>query len=293
MFDLSLLASRNKQPARNSNTANKKVNKKAKKKLQASRNQTHEAIELVWLQQFFTAKVVTILIILGTVFSIPFLLPSDDLLPIDKILVSGDYQHIDKKRINDKLNSYLGKGFFSVDIKLIQNSISQEPWIETVSVKRIWPSELHVSLIEKEAVARWDSDHLLSKHAVIFEADSKKFDHLPRINGYSGQSKKLLQRYSRMQQNFSMHGIQITEMSEDSKGALSLLLNKKIKVSIGSENNEMKLKHLLAVYPQQIEPRIEQIKHIDFRYNNGFAIAWTEEHIRQLDDAKKRGNQNV
>ena len=293
MFNLSLLTEAKKQPVRGNNAANKKVNKKARKKSQASRNQAHESIELAWLQQFFTAKVVAILIIFAALFSIPFLLPSDDVLPIDKIVVSGEYQHINKVRMNTELRSYLGKGFFSVDIKSIQQSISLEPWIKTASVKRIWPGQLHINLIEKKAVARWDSEHLLSKQAVIFEADSKQFSDLPRINGYPGQSLELLQRYSQMQLNFSRHGILISEMSEDSKGSLSLLLNKKIKVSIGSENNEMKLKYLLAVYPQQIKPRIEQIEHIDFRYNNGFAIAWTEDYIKQLDDAKKGSNKNV
>ncbi|MCK4709620.1 MAG: cell division protein FtsQ/DivIB, partial [Gammaproteobacteria bacterium] len=253
----------------------------------------HEAIELVWLQKMFTTKVATALLIPVVILSVIFMLPNDDIFPIDKVLVSGDYKQINKSNINKKLHAYLGKGFFAIDIKSIQQSISLEPWIKTVSVKRIWPSELHVHLIEKTAVARWDKDHLLSQQAVIFEADSKQFSHLPLISGYSGRSRQLLHRYSEMQQEFSRHGIQISEMSEDSKGALSLLLNKKLKVNIGSENNEIKIQHLLAVYSQQIKPRVEKIKHIDFRYSNGFSIAWKEELTEQLDGAKKRSNKNV
>ena len=292
MFSLSLLnrpAKPNNGFTKNSHSAKRKL----KKKSQASRKQNHQVIELVWLREFFTKKVATVLLILAVLLSVPLLLPDDDFMPINKIRVSGNYQQINTDNINTILDSNLGKGFFSVNIKSIQRSINLQPWVDTVSVKRIWPRELHVRLIQKKAVARWDSENLLSQQAVIFKADSQAFNHLPLISGYSGQSKELLQRYNQIQHEFSRHGIVVTEMSEDSKGALSLLLNKKIKVSIGSENRDMKLRHLLAVYAQQIKPRTEQIKHIDFRYNNGFAIAWKDDYLKQLDDAKKRSNKNV
>lgn len=268
-----------------------KTKKKSKNKLQASKNRAHQAVELEWLQQFVNTRVFIGLLVLIALLSIPYIFPNEDILPIGKIRVSGEYKQLDIKKVNQNLQAYLDKGFFSVDIKTIQQQISQQPWIRTVSVKRIWPDQLHVDIKERQAIARWDDNHLLSKQAVIFEADSEKFVQLPRINGYSGQSLELLRRYKQMQLEFSRHGILITEMTEDNKGALSLVLNKNLKVSIGSENNETKIQHLLAAYPKQIKPRVEKIKHIDFRYSNGFAIAWKDEY--RSDDLKQRGNKNV
>ncbi|MCK5662035.1 MAG: FtsQ-type POTRA domain-containing protein, partial [Thiotrichaceae bacterium] len=237
----------------------------------------------------------TLFFVLSVIISAIYLLPKEDILPINKIEISGSYKQLKMGEINQNLEAYLGQGFFSVDIKVIQKNLSLEPWVETVSVKRIWPNQLHVSLKEKQAFARWDSKHLLSMQAEIFKADSKNFLHLPRINGYSDQSAELLQRYSEMQSEFSIHGIRITELTEDSKGALNLVLNERLKVNIGSENNNLKIKNLLAVYPKQIKPRAEYIKTIDFRYSNGFSIAWTDEYLNleQPGDSKKRGNNNV
>lgn len=292
MFDLSLLMSsaRDKNLSRGSA---KTVKKKTSKKAQASRNQTHQAIELIWLQKLLTTKFVTVLLVLAVILCIPFLLPKEQLLPISKLMVTGDFKQIDREKLDKKLNTQLGKGFFSVNIKALQESISVDPWIKTVSIKRVWPSVLHVSLIEKIAIARWDNNHLLSEQADIFRADAKQFSKLPKINGYSGNSKELVSRYFKMQQDFSRQGIAITELSEDSKGALSLLLNENLKVNIGSENNKLKIRHLLAVYSEHIKPRLTQIKYIDFRYSNGFAIAWNDEYLKQLDDAEKRGKTNV
>ncbi len=294
MFKLSTLVNSNKNSKQGSLQFNK-AKKKTKNKPQASKKQSVEIVELEWLKQFVNRQFLTLFFVLSVIISAIYLLPKEDILPINKIEISGSYKQLKMGEINQNLEAYLGQGFFSVDIKVIQKNLSLEPWVETVSVKRIWPNQLHVSLKEKQAFARWDSKHLLSMQAEIFKADSKNFLHLPRINGYSDQSAELLQRYSEMQSEFSIHGIRITELTEDSKGALNLVLNERLKVNIGSENNNLKIKNLLAVYPKQIKPRAEYIKTIDFRYSNGFSIAWTDEYLNleQPGDSKKRGNNNV
>ncbi|MCP4077725.1 MAG: FtsQ-type POTRA domain-containing protein [Gammaproteobacteria bacterium] len=294
MFKLSTLVNSKKQNKQASLQFDK-ARKKTKNKPQASKKQPVEIIELVWLKQLFNKQFLTLFFMLSVIISAVYLLPKEDILPINKIEISGSNKQLKMGGINKNLEAYLGQGFFSVDIKLIQKKLSLEPWVESVSVKRIWPNQLQVSLIEKQAFARWDSKHLLSSQAVIFKAASKNFQHLPRINGYSDQSAELLLRYSEMQSEFSKHGIRITEMTEDSKGALNLVLNKRLKVNIGSENNDLKIKNLLSVYAKQIKPRAEFIKTIDFRYSNGFSIAWTDEYLnlKHSGDSKKRGNNNV
>ncbi len=294
MFKLSTLVD-SKKPNRQGSLKLSRPKKKSKAKPQASKKQSREAVELEWLKQVITRKVATVFIVVAVIISAVLMLPKDDFLPIEKIIISGDYEQLNMERIKNNLDNYLGQGFFSVDIKYIQRNLSREPWIDTISVKRIWPDKLHVSLKEKQAIARWDGKHLLSDKAVIFSADSKTFTHLPRINGYSGQSVELLNRYGEIQYEFSKLGIHIAEMIEDSKGALSLVLNGKLKVSLGSENNDLKIKKLLSVYSDQIKPRAEHIKHIDFRYSNGFAIAWTDQYLnlKKSGDSKKRGNKNV
>ena len=294
MFKLSTLVNSNKQNKQGSLQFNK-AKKKTKNKPQASKKQSVEIVELEWLKQLVNKQFLTLIFVLSVIISAVYLLPKEDILPINKIEISGSYKQLKMGGINQNLEAYLGQGFFSVDIKVIQKNLSLVPWVETVSVKRIWPNQLHVSLKEKQAFARWDSKHLLSTQAVIFKADSNNFKHLPRINGYADQSVKLLQRYNEMQLKFSEQGIQLAEMTEDSKGALNLVLNETLKVNIGSENNSLKIKNLLAVYAKQIKPRAGFIKTIDFRYSNGFSIAWTDEYLnlKKSGDSKKRGNNNV
>lgn len=263
--------------------------KPGNKKRQARRNSREPSFEINWNKNWVLG-----LLVFAVVAAVPFMLPNEQWLPIEKINLSGDFRQLDINTIGNQLEAYQGNSFLSVDIQAIQKNVARQPWVKSVSVRRIWPNQLQVTFQEKVAVARWDKNHLLSNQAVIFKADSRAFNHLPLINGYSGQTQALLQRFGEMQKSFARHGISISEMREDSKGALSLVMNKQLRVRLGSEKNDVKIRNFLAVYQQQIKPRANNIKHIDFRYSNGFAIGWRKEYLQQIQgQSDTRGNKNV
>lgn len=296
MFNfLSKISGARKPAVRNLNrvSRNQSARKNTRKRSQASKKQLPEAVELQWLQQMLTKKVAIVLLSLVLITAAPFFWPEKTLFPVEKIVVNGDYRKIDMSGINRQLDEYIGKSFFAVNIRHIQTQIRQQPWIKNVSVKRVWPDSLFVSISKKQAVARWDDQHLLSKQAVIFKADVEKFKQLPRIHGYEGQTEELLDRYKQLKRSFLDQGIHIAELLEDSKGALTLMVNNQLKINLGSEDNNLKIKRLLAVYAKQIKPRLKQIKYIDFRYNNGFSIAWKEDFLENTDRSTLRGSNHV
>ncbi len=262
----------------------KKAAYKASKKPQARRKEQRDSIRIEVDGKWVSAIMVIMLISMAV-----YLMPKEQWLPIKKIRISGTFQHLDSMVIQQQLQPYLGQGFFSLDIQRIQQAISQQAWVKSVSVRRIWPSLIDVRVEEKTALARWDDQHLLSAGALIFAADTADFSRLPRINGYSKQTRELLDRYNRLQQQFDSLSIRLTSMVEDSKGSLTLELDNRLTVSLGAGDNELKLKHLIAVYPQYIQPKLEFIEKIDFRYSNGFAIAWKAQYLEKM----QRGSNNV
>jgi len=269
------------------------IKKKAKKKMQASKTQPGQSMDFSWLRVFKQPKLLSALTLVIAVSTISIMLHGKVILPIERIKILGEFKQLDSELIEQQLSIYLGQDFFSVDIKSIQQLIGQQPWVQTVSIKRIWPNQLQVKVREKKAFARWNDDQLLSTQAEIFNAKSSDFSGLPTINGYSGETDKLLRNYLNLQHQLEALDIVVTEFKEDSKGALSLLLNETLKVNLGSEQSEMKIQQLMAVYPKQIKPKAQQIKYIDFRYSNGFAISWKDEYLKQQNELMQRGNSNV
>jgi cell division protein FtsQ len=265
----------------------KALAKKAKQRSQASRKQPKQDVQL-----HINKRYVVLALVLIALTTLVALLPKEQWLPIEKIRIMGEFKQLDTNKLQAQLKPYLGAGFFSVNIQRIQEKVAQQPWISEVSVSRVWPSKIVVRVTEKEAFARWDDTHLLSTRAEVFAADSSAFKDLPLINGYQGQSEQLLEKYLSLKQKLKQYGIQLTALHEDSKGAISLLLGDHLKVNLGTEDTEQKINNMLAVYPLQIKPKSDQIQYIDFRYSNGFAIAWKKEDSQKLSDIK-RGNKNV
>lgn len=222
-----------------------------------------------------------------------YLLPKEQWLPIERIRLSGSFDNIDTMALETQLQPYLGQGFFILDIDAIQSRISQRPWVRNASVRRIWPNQIYVSIEEKQAVARWDKKNLLSARGKIFEASGEQFSQLPVINGYPSQTVELLHRFKALNLRLSDLGLSIDAMREDSKGALTLEFKDGLKLSLGSQDSDRKVDYFVAVYRQQIEPRLNKIQHIDFRYSNGFAIAWKQDELKKSAETEKKGNKNV
>ncbi|MBT8435402.1 MAG: FtsQ-type POTRA domain-containing protein, partial [Gammaproteobacteria bacterium] len=80
----------------------------------------------------------------------------EQLLPIRTIQLSGAFKNLDQEEVESTLQQYLGQGFFSFDIHHLQQTLHDNSWTQLVSVRRIWPDKLGITIEEKKPVARWD-----------------------------------------------------------------------------------------------------------------------------------------
>jgi len=282
-----------RKSVKNNVSMKKRASKKSAKKLQARKNKTSEINEFLWLKKHLSAKFIFTIFIISIAIMTPYYLAESDIMPIEKIRMQGAFKQLDIAAVKSQLESYLGQGFFSVDIQSLQQKIHQQPWIKSVSIQRVWPGELSVTIHEKKALARWDKRHLLSSNGVVFEAAGKDFDSLPLVTGFIGESASLLQQFQQLQSRFSVLGLTISELRKDRKDALFLKLNNHLLLRFGSDNIELKIKHFLSVYPVVIQPNLAAIKAIDFRYSNGFAIAWKDGAQPVQEKPKKRSRKHV
>lgn len=217
----------------------------------------------------------------------------DAIMPIRSIQLAGSFEYLDQTEVEALLRPYIGQGFFSLDIGSLQQSLHSKPWAESVSVRRVWPDKLKVLVVEKRPLARWDDEHLLSDQAVVFAADTAGFAHLPLLHAVNHPPTWLLARYRELADRFAAVDEQIVALRVDSRGAFDVELINGLEVRLGRSDVERKITRLVSIYDDQILPRREQIRRLDLRYSNGFAVTWKPDLLRGSDKASLWSNSNV
>jgi len=217
----------------------------------------------------------------------------DQILPIRSIQLAGSFEYLDQADVEQTLRDYIGQGFFSLDIRELQLKLNARPWAESVSIRRIWPDKLRVTISEKKPVARWDEHHLLSASARVYAADVARFAHLPLVNANGHDPGWALQQFYLLQARFERVDERLVAMRVDSRGAVDLQLINGLQIKLGRSQIEHKIERLASIYNTQILPRREQIERLDLRYSNGFAVAWKKEILRERNEASMWSNSNV
>ena len=214
-------------------------------------------------------------------------------LPIHTIELSGAFENLDQQAVEMALQPYLGQGFFSLDIHHVKQTLHRKSWIESVSVRRVWPAKLRVVVKEKIPVARWDAQHLLSDSASVYRADTGAFSHLPVVHATNHPPAWVLKQFYHLEARFRSVDERLIALQVDSRGALDVELINGLKIKLGRRDIDHKIDRLVSIYQQQILPRREQIQRLDLRYSNGFAVAWKKEALQGSDKASIWSNGNV
>jgi len=217
----------------------------------------------------------------------------DTMLPIKTIQLSGTFQYIDQKEVEATVQQFIGEGFFSLDINRVQKALSDKPWTESISIRRVWPDRLNIVIVEKRPVARWDKNHLLSDKAVVYQAKTRAFAGLPVVHTAGNNPTQMLHLYYRLASQFAGLSETVVAVRKDSRGALDIQLGNGLKIKVGRSDIERKIARFAVIYRQQIQPRQEKIQQLDLRYSNGFAVAWKKEILKSRDEASLWRKSNV
>ena len=255
---------------------------------QAKKNALNNGSEFRWrgIHSWF--------LIVAALFSgVSYLLQNHSILPIKTIQLAGAFQHIDQQEMEKALWPFVGEGFFSLDIQRVRNVLSDRPWIESISIRRIWPDRLVVRIVEKKPVARWDNNHLISDKANVYAADTDAFQSLPRVHSVNLSPLQALALYHGFAKQFLALDETLSLVAIDSRGAVDIELANGFRIKLGREDVERRIDRLVSIYRQQIKPRRTQIQQLDLRYSNGFAIAWKKEVLIDSDEASLWRNNHV
>jgi len=162
-----------------------------------------------------------------------------------------------------------------VDLAGLQGSLEQLPWVDTVSVARVWPRGLQVRVVEQVAAARWGSNGLLNARGELFLSESRFIPpELPRLSGPKGSEGMVAQRYLAIQGRLVEGGVRIAALRLDARGAWEIDLDNGVRVRLGRRQVDERFERFVAAALRLVVQRSAEMSYVDMRYTNGFAVGW-------------------
>ncbi|HEY5700826.1 MAG TPA: FtsQ-type POTRA domain-containing protein, partial [Gammaproteobacteria bacterium] len=81
--------------------------------------------------------------------------------PISSVRIAGEFVNVSRESLQRVVNQFLPSGILRLNVEAVRRAAAEMPWVRRVSVRRIWPDSLHVAVVERVAVARWNDDAYL------------------------------------------------------------------------------------------------------------------------------------
>ena len=194
--------------------------------------------------------------------------------PIKTVRVYG-MNRTDRQEIQELLTPLVNRGFFTVNIEYIHDRLQQMPWISKLSVRRIWPDQIEVTVVEKNAVARWNQTSLLSEGGEIFSPKQETYPlNLPLLVGPDGQQMVMLEYLTQINKLLAPLHSKVSYLELTPFFTWKLTLNNGITLQVGHKDILTRLDHFVKVYPKIVGNRASDVEYIDLRYPNGMAVRW-------------------
>lgn len=194
--------------------------------------------------------------------------------PIKVVRIYG-LNRVDRKEVQNLLYPLVDKGFFSINVDSIRERLLQIPWIANIAVRRNWPDQVDITIVEKSAIARWNNQNLLSEMGELFSPDMNTYpSHLPQFIGPNGQQVMMLTTFNQINRLFMPLNRQIAYLEMTPYFTWKLVLDNGMMLQIGHKDILTRLDHFVKVYPKIIGSRTKDVEYVDLRYPNGMAVRW-------------------
>ena len=201
------------------------------------------------------------------------------LFPLHNVRLSDTPQRVDTTGVLQVVRSEVQGNFFTVDIERLRQALEKLPWVRSVSIRREFPYRLVVRLAEHQALARWNNGThfdefrtgLVNQQGEVFVARSEQV--LPSFIGPGDTAAEIAGHYAQFTKQLSALNLQATQITLSPRHAWQLHLSNGMVVELGREDMQQRLARFVEVYPYSLAAIQSQVKVVDLRYRNGFAVS--------------------
>jgi cell division protein FtsQ len=195
---------------------------------------------------------------------------------VKSVRVAGEFKQVSREALETVVADQITKGFFEVDVEAVRAASRALPWVREASVRRVWPDSLHVAIVEREPVARWNDDSLMEADGTLFEppdvAAQSNLANLPKLYGPPQSEREVLAAQGRFRAVLGPLGGGIESLRLLARGGWRLTLVNGTTLVLAEGQDAATLKRFARAAAKEIAERLNQIEQVDLRYAGGFAV---------------------
>ncbi|NOX75682.1 MAG: FtsQ-type POTRA domain-containing protein [Gammaproteobacteria bacterium] len=211
-------------------------------------------------------------------------LAQPDTLPIQRVQVEGEFRHLAREEVYAAIGALASGGFFNVDVRAVKQAAEAMPWVDRASVWRVWPDTLRVEITEQVVLARWTqvgskagpATGLVNVRGALFYPRHEMDADLPLFTGPGGSAETVAARYQKLSAQLATTGLRVAALKLNVRRAWELRLNNDIQLLLGRSAGDGHLQRFVDAYTSRLAEKAGQMKWVDLRYTNGFAVRWKQ-----------------
>ena len=199
-------------------------------------------------------------------------------LPVEQVVIEGTFERVSKGTVEQIVREQINKDFLEVKLSAIKQKIEENPWIEFVMVKRIWPDTIVLKVQEEQPIAKWGEYGFINMQGELKVVQTEdELLGLPVFSGKQNQVEEVANWYMIANGILKPIELRISGLEVDKQEDWMLLVNDGKKIILPTEDKHEKLTEFVDVYKEKLRGKFENINVIDLRYESGFAVSWKDQ----------------
>ncbi len=196
-------------------------------------------------------------------------------IPIKYVRSEGVFQYLSKDEIQAVLQPLVMTGFFDADMQAIHQAVSELIWVDSVTVKRVWPDAIDIKIYEKKPYVRWGQQSLITvRGEIITPKHIDQFKNMPILQGPEQQQAKTLEIMKGVNIALADQSLKMAEFTINDRWAWKIKLTTGLEILLGRNEQLKKLQRFLKTLEVLGQEHVERIAIVDLRYPNGYAVSW-------------------
>jgi len=204
-------------------------------------------------------------------------LSAEESAPVTSISIAGEMPYTTRSDIETAIERVNLGNFFNLDVNDVQQKVAELPWVYSVSVRKKWPDELKIYVVDQKPIAHWNGDFLINENGKTFQADIQRLpEKLPAFFGPEGTEKIALENFRNLNKLLDFSQLAIDELVLTERFAWQLILDDGVTINLGRDNRVERIQRFMDVYPEikLNKKQDQQVDYVDLRYDTGLAVGW-------------------